>query len=133
MDRLSVPRSLAWAGLVLIGLTGLIHLIDAPEYFDMATYLGVSFVLNALGAALAAYGIYRDRSWGWALGIAVAGGAFVAYIVSRTVGLPSLTDAAFFETLGILSLLVEGLFAGVATYALYGNSGRSEASSSASR
>ncbi|MGB3684182.1 MAG: hypothetical protein WA990_17015 [Rubrobacteraceae bacterium] len=129
MDTLGVSRGLIWTGIALIGLTGLIHLIDAPEYFDMATYLGLSFVLNALGAALAAYGIYQGRSWGWALGIAVAGGAFVAYIVSRTVGLPGLAETAFFETLGILSLLVEALFTGLAAYILSGNSRRSTAPS----
>lgn len=119
MNTLNVPRSLIWTGLALIGLTGLIHVIEAPEYFEAATYLGVSFVLNALGAALAAYGIYRGRDWGWVLGIVVAGGAFVAYIVSRTVGLPGLTETAFFEPLGILSLLVEGLVVGLAAYALF--------------
>ena len=132
MGTLSVPRSLLWAGIALIGLTGLIHLIEAPEYLEEVPYLGVSFLLNVLGAALAAYGIYRDRSWGWALGIAMAGGAFVGYIVSRTVGLPGLTDAAFFETLGILSLLAEGLFTVLAAYVLSGDSRQSTGRSAAS-
>lgn len=118
MDTLSAPRSLIWIGIGLIGLTGLIHLIEAPEYFELATYLGIAFVLNALGAALAAYGIYQGRSWGWTLGIVVAGGAFVAYIVSRTAGLPGLAETEFFETSGIFSLLVEGLFTGLAGYLL---------------
>jgi hypothetical protein len=129
MDTLNVPRSLIWTGLALIALTGLIHLIETPDYFATANYLGISFVLNALGAAVAAYGIYKDRSWGWVLGIVVAGGAFVAYIVSRTAGLPGLAETEFFETFGILSLLVEGLFTGLAAYAL-SKAGRGSTASS---
>ncbi len=128
MNGLSVPRSLLWTGLALIGLTGLIHLIEAPEYLEKVPYLGITFLLNVLGSALTAYGIYRDRSWGWALGIVVAGGAFVGYIVSRTLGLPGLTGVAFFETLGILSLLAEGFFLGLAAYVFSGVGRRAAAS-----
>jgi hypothetical protein len=38
--------------------------------------------------------------WGWTLGALVAGGAFLMYIISRTLGLPSLTEAEFFEPMG---------------------------------
>jgi hypothetical protein len=59
----------------------------------------------------ASYG--RNLGWGWALGALVAGGAFLIYIVSRTGGLPSLTEAEFFEPMGVASLVVEGLFVGL--------------------
>lgn len=113
MNTLSVPRNALWAGIALIALTGLIHVVEAPEYFESATYLGLSFVANALGAALAAYGIWQQRAWGWGLGALVAGGAFVAYVWSRTVGLPGLTGTEFFEPIGIASLLAEGGFVGL--------------------
>ena len=45
-----VSRALTWLGIALIIITGLIHLIEAPESFDDATYKGVLFVLNGLGA-----------------------------------------------------------------------------------
>jgi len=93
---------------------GLIHLIGAPEHLQEATYIGVLFVINAAGALVAALGIYRDRLWGWLLGILVAGGAFVMFVVSRLIGLPAyqehvgmwLGDSAG-DRLGIPSLFVE--------------------------
>ncbi len=46
MLKLSAP--VKWGGFVLIVLVGLIHAVDAPEYFAKATYVGVLFVLNVL-------------------------------------------------------------------------------------
>ena len=44
----------------------------------------------------------------------VAAGAFVGYVVSRTIGLPGLgVDDAWFEPLGVLSLVAEALFVGL--------------------
>jgi hypothetical protein len=57
-------------------------------------------------------GIYRGKKrWGWALGSLIAGGALAGYVISRTVGLPRLpVEAEGLEPLGVLSLVVEGLF-----------------------
>jgi len=97
-------------GLILV--VGLIHLVDAPDNFGEAPYKGFLFVINGLGALLAAYGIYSQRKWGWWLGALVAGGAFVMYIISRTIGLPVIgVDDAWLEPMGILSLIVEAGFA----------------------
>jgi hypothetical protein len=106
------PPSLRTAGIVLIVVTGLIHLVEAPEYFEAATYLGLLFAANVVGSAASAFGIARGLEWGWLLGFLVAGGAFVAYVVSRTVGLPGLEDEVgeWAEPLGLASLIVEGLF-----------------------
>jgi hypothetical protein len=109
----AIQGKLLWAGILLIAVVGLIHLIESPEHFEAATYLGLLFLANFAGAAVAAYGIYKRLGWGWALGALVAGGAFVMYIVSRTVGLPSLTEAELFEPMGVASLVVEGLFVGL--------------------
>ncbi|HEU4792541.1 MAG TPA: hypothetical protein VFS96_02685 [Nitrolancea sp.] len=120
-----VSDRVKWAGITLIAATGLIHLIEAPEYFEFATYLGVAFLLNVVGALVAAVGIYRNRiGWGWLLGLLVAAGAFVMYVVSRTIGLPGLTETEWGEPIGILSLVVEGLFSVLAFYHLT-RSGRS--------
>ncbi len=103
-----------WAGVALILLLGLIHAVDAPDNLSEAAYKGLLFVAIGLGAALAAFGIYRGRSWGWHLGALVAVGAFVGYITSRTVGLPGLgVDDAWFEPLGVLSIITEALFVGL--------------------
>ena len=105
---------LVGAGISVIVIVGLIHLIGAPEDLEEAPYQGVLFLANFFGAILAAIGIYRGRNWGWSLGALVAGGAFAGYVISRTVGLPGLpVEEEWLEPLGLLSLLVEALFVGL--------------------
>lgn len=41
-------------------ISGVIHLIMAPEHFEEATYLGVLFLLETAGAVVAAY---RGQRW----------------------------------------------------------------------
>jgi hypothetical protein len=105
------PTAVQGAGIALILVTGAIHFIDAPSSFGDATYKGVLFLANGIAAVVAAFGIYRgERTWGWGLGVLVAGGALVAYVVSRTMGLPGLVPDIWLEPLGILSLMVEAAF-----------------------
>lgn len=92
----------------LILLVGLIHLVDAPGRIAETTPKGLSFYANFVGATLAAVGIWRGKTWGWMLGTLVAAGAFVGYIVSRTVGIFSILPDVWLEPLGIASLIVEG-------------------------
>ncbi len=118
MTSMAVSDRMKWAGIVLIALTGLLHLVETPEYMEEQRYIGILFVLSAVGSVVSLWGIWQDRAWGWALGTAVAGGAFVAYILSRTTGLPSFHESEFFEPSGIISLLVEGAFVAVAARVL---------------
>jgi len=105
---------LVGAGISLIVVVGLIHLIDAPEDLEEGSYLGFLFLANFLGALVAAAGIYRGNRWGWVLGLLVAGGAFAGYVISRTAGLPGLgVEEEWLEPLGVLSLVVEALFLGI--------------------
>jgi hypothetical protein len=109
-----VPSGLVGAGISLIVVVGLIHLINSPGDLEEGAYTGVLYLANFLGALAAAVGIYRGKGWGWALGLLVAAGAFAGYVISRTVGLPGLpVEEEWLEPLGVLSLLVEGLFVGV--------------------
>ncbi len=96
-------------GTALIALVGVIHLLVVPEYFEFATYLGLLFILNALGSFASAVGIYLRKWWGWPLGVVMAGGAFFMYVESRTVGLPML-DEGWLDPPGVLSLIVEAVF-----------------------
>jgi uncharacterized membrane protein YfcA len=109
-----LPAGLVGAGISLIVVVGLIHLINSPEDLEEGSYTGLLYLANFFGALASAIGIYRGRSWGWALGFVVAAGAFAGYVISRTVGLPGLpVETEWLEPLGVLSLLVEGLFVGV--------------------
>jgi len=107
------PSKLAWSGALLIATVGLIHLLEAPEELEEATYLGLLFLANVGGAVVAAIGIYRNYRWGWGLGALAAGGAFAGYVISRTIGLPGMPVEDWLEPLGVLSLVVEGLFIGL--------------------
>jgi hypothetical protein len=114
----SISRPLALAAAVLLALTGLIHAIEARDFFDTQTYVGVLFVFNVVGAAVGVAGLLRGGPrWAWVLGIVVAGGAFVGYILSHTVGLPSFKESQW-EALGIASLVIEASFCLIAFRAL---------------
>jgi hypothetical protein len=102
-----------WLAIAAILATGLIHVVDARDAFGDATYKGLLFIGNGVGALAAAIGIYRDqRALGWLLGLLVAGGAILAYVASRTIGLPGLPPEpdAWLEPIGVASLLCETLF-----------------------
>jgi hypothetical protein len=121
MDIVGVSAAKKWAGIGLILASGLIHLVETPEYLGEMRYIGVLFILSVVGAVAAAIGIARNERWGWHVGLLVAGGSIAAYLLSRTVGLPFFREnswEAFAEPIGLLSLLVEGLFVAVAASVL---------------
>lgn len=103
-------KTLKWLGIILIIITGIIHFIEAPEYFEEAAYMGGLFILNGIASLAAAFGIYKNQKWGWILGLLVAAGSIVGYAVSRTVGMPNVAIKEWIEPIGILSLVVEALF-----------------------
>jgi hypothetical protein len=111
--RSTSPGKLVWVGISLIAVVGLIHLIEASEELEEATYLGPLFLADFGGAVVAAIGIYRSYRWGWGLGTLVAGGAFAGFAISRTIGLPGLPVEEWLEPLGVLALVVEALFLGL--------------------
>lgn len=110
---LNQPQLTRLAGMALILAAGTIHLIEAPEHFEAAVYLGVLFVVNFAGTVVAAAGIFRGaKSWGWTLGALISAVSFLAYLASRLFGLPGFAEAAgeWDEPLGTLAMILEGLF-----------------------
>ena len=112
-----IPRVFRVGGISLILAAGLIHLVAAPDHYEEATYIGVLFSANLLGALAAAIGIYRNELWGWWLGAAVAGGALAMFVVSRLIGLPGYDEHvgswigdSVEDSLGIPSLIIEASF-----------------------
>jgi hypothetical protein len=104
-----------WSGIILMLITGLIHVIDAPDNFSDAAYKGWLFYANGAGALVAAAGIYFRQSWGWRMGLLIAAASFFSYVASRTVGLPMIPAEpdAWLEPLGVASLIAEALFVAV--------------------
>jgi hypothetical protein len=109
---------LVGAGLILA--SGLVHLLLTREHFEEATYLGLLFLANFMGAAVAAFGIYRGYRWGWVLGALVAAGAFTLYVVSGTGGLPGVEGHHTLEPLGLITKMLEALFLALCTFKLAG-------------
>jgi uncharacterized membrane protein YfcA len=112
-----ISRIFWWSGIVLILIIGLIHVIDAKDSFSDAVYKGWLFYANGAASLIAAYGIYHKKNWGWNLGLMIAVGSFGGYVASRSVGLPYIPAEldAWFEPLGVASLITEGLFVAVFT------------------
>lgn len=122
MDR-SLPKLIVWLGIAAILVTGVVHLMDAPDSFNDAAYKGVLFAANGVFSIVAAAGILRgSRTWGWGLGGLIAGLSVVAYVASRTIGLPMLPAEpdAWLEPMGVAAMLAElvflGLYAWVVTH-----------------
>jgi uncharacterized membrane protein YhdT len=117
MGRLpTVSKRAKGTGIVLIVIVGFLNfhvphfLIESPKSFGSASsLLELALLANLLGAGVAARGIYRNRRWGWLLGILIAGICFVLYLAQETVGLPGLPQA-WWEPSRIVSLMIEGLF-----------------------
>jgi hypothetical protein len=123
VDRVEATRMQTWAGIGLIAASGVIHLVETPEYLEEVRYIGVLFALSVIGALVATAGIVRGERWGWRLGALVAGASIAGYLLSRTVGLPGFRENSweeFAEPLGLLSVLVEGLFLVLAAPVLIG-------------
>ena len=114
-------RRLAAASLAAVGL---IHLILAPEYYSEQPYLGVLFVLGAIALAAFALRLWRgDDVPSWLLGALTMAGMGVGFVLSRTVGLPGFHEGEW-ELSGIISLVLEAGFVGVAARALAPGAGR---------
>jgi len=108
----AISSTLTDLAVTLITVLGFVHLEIALDYFIGAAYEGILLITGAVAALIAAAGIYRgSKTWGWGLGLLVAGGAMGIYLVSHTIGLPGLAvDTAWFEPIGMLSLIVEGAY-----------------------
>lgn len=72
-------RRYQWVAAVLLVVVGYIHLALFVNMFGFTQTLGKLFLLNAIGAFVAAAGVLWTRRWyAWALGIVVSGGAAFA-------------------------------------------------------
>ena len=106
---------MGWLGIVLILVIGGIHFVDAKDCMSEAAYKGWLFYANGVGALIAAYGIFQNKSWGWNLGFIIAAVSLAGYVASRTIGLPQIPAEPdeWMEPLGVASMVAEGLFVAI--------------------
>ena len=103
-------------GVGVVGLAGiaLIHVIDSSGKLSEAQYmfwLSMALIAGTLGAA--AMLLRRDARLAWAAAAAMSGATIVAYVLSRTTGLPGFAGdiGNWAEPIGTASLFVEsGVF-----------------------
>ncbi len=103
-------KILQWLAILMIVQVGLVHFLTAQQQYDEAVYMGFLFIGNFSVSLLAAYGIFRQKPWGWILGIAVVLGSLAGYAWSRTIGMPGMEVEAWDEPMGVISMVVEGSF-----------------------
>jgi 4-amino-4-deoxy-L-arabinose transferase-like glycosyltransferase len=108
----AMPPRIVAAALCLA--VAVIHIKDQGGFpgDKQPTYVGIGYYILEL-AAVAAAALLLSRSYrkGWLLSIGVALGPFIGYALSRGPGMPSYTDdrGNWTETIGVISLLVEGV------------------------
>jgi hypothetical protein len=135
MSKVNATALQTWAGIGLILASGAIHAIGTQELFGEVQYMGILFALSVIGAIVAAVGIWRGERWGWQLGTLVAGGSIIAYFITRTIGFPGFRENSweeFMEPVGVLSLIVEGMFVATAVWVLTARAAATTARAAAS-
>jgi hypothetical protein len=103
-------RTFQWLSVAVMVVIGLLHLYMAPQEYGETPYMGILFGLNFIAAIIAGVGIYQRENWGWLLGVAIAAGSLLGYILSRTIALPGMEIEAWLQPLGLFSLVVETFF-----------------------
>jgi hypothetical protein len=108
------------ASAALVG-AGLLHAFITPEYLSEKLYIGLLFGLSVplcLGVAAALW--LSDDRRAWLAGAALSLGMIVAFLISRTFGLPGFNEAGVWEhwTEGFPALAAEIGFLAAAGAAL---------------
>lgn len=103
LQRIAIVAALALA------VSGTVHLVDAPDTFGDATYLGLSFLAHFAVALVAAAGVLLGSRVAWGLGALVSLAAIGLYVISRTVGLPGQSDEEWMEWSGVIAVTSEAI------------------------
>ena len=114
MTTTATPTTTRRLGAGALGLTGLLHLVLAPEYLGQQAYVGVLFILGGIAACALAVRLWRaDDNLAWAGAAALAAGMAAGFVLSRTVGLPGFHESEW-EISGLLSVVLEAGVVGAA-------------------
>jgi hypothetical protein len=117
----AIASPLRFPAALLAVVAGLAHVPVTPDHLNEAPYIGISFmVLTTVCVVLAATMLVWDSAVVWATLGAACLLAVVAYVLSRTVGLPLMADDVgnWMERLGVISVLTESGVVVLAGFAL---------------
>src|SRR5690242_18154157 len=101
-----------WPAAAALSATAAIHMTLVPEHLHEAPYAGALFIaLSAAAMAIAMVLSATDHDLVWLAAIAISLGALGAYFLSRSVGLPSMSDdiGDWANPLGVAAVACEAL------------------------
>jgi hypothetical protein len=101
-----------WPAAAALSATAAIHMTLVPEHLREAPYAGALFIaLSAAALAIAMLLSAADHDLVWLAAIGISLGALLAYFLSRSVGLPSLSDDVgdWANPLGVAAVACEAL------------------------
>lgn len=101
-----------WPAAAALSATAAIHMTLVPEHLHEAPYAGALFIaLSAAALATAMVLSATDHDLVWLAALAISLGALVAYFLSRSVGLPSMSDdiGDWANPLGVAAVACEAL------------------------
>lgn len=112
--------SLRWLAIVVAFLNLGIHVYLAPMHLEEKLYIGVLFLIGSATLGVVVVGLATDRdrvrTLAWLLGFAASAVMFIAFVLSRTIGLPGGYLEPWAEStediLGLVSLGLELVFCG---------------------
>lgn len=110
-----------WAASAMMLVAAAVHVPLVPDHLREAPYIGVLFIALAVtGAVLTVALVIWDTPWVWALSGLVTFVSLVAFVASRTIGLPELADdiGNWTEPLGFPALVSEAVVTVAAVLAL---------------
>lgn len=112
---------LRWPAMFMLLVSALAHVpVVAPELEEVA-YVGVLFVVLIIADGVLIVALFvRDACSVWALTAVATGLALLAYVLSRTTGLPGLPNyiGDWVSTPGLAALISEGIGCALAIAAL---------------
>jgi hypothetical protein len=113
MQTDSIERDQVGRAVGIVGLAGiaLIHVLDASSMYKDARYIFFLYILLIVSTLTAAAVLLRmDSRLAWSLAVVVTAATLIAYVLSRTTGLPqdSQDIGNWSDSLGLASLFVEG-------------------------
>ncbi len=108
IERDQVGRAVGIVGLAALAL---IHLLDAVSKYGETRYVFYLYIALMVGTLAAAAVLLRlDSRSAWSLAVVATGATLIAYVLSRTTGLPQASQdiGNWSDSLGLASVFVEG-------------------------
>jgi hypothetical protein len=108
----TVPLPISVTAFALLLAVGLVHIQDQGGFIGNVTplYMAIGYYVVEIGAAITIPFVLRKKTAAWVLSALLSIGPFIAYILSRSVGLPGDPGDVgnWGYLLGTVSLVVEG-------------------------